>query len=73
MQPFTIKTLLAVISAFSIYLLCFYGFKNIEGWPGIIVRSIVFSTAFTLAIYFMKITPDIRQLLEISIGKLRRK
>ena len=73
MQPFTIKTLLAVISAFSIYLLCFYGFKNIEGWTGIIVRSIVFSTAFTLAIYFMKITPDIRQLLEISIGKLRRK
>lgn len=73
MQPFTVKTLLALASTFTIYLICFSLFKNMSGWQGIIVRSIVFSIAFILPVYYFKITPDVKQLLEISVGKLKRK
>lgn len=73
MQPFTVKTILALVSAVIVYLICFYVFRGLPGWPGIIVRSLVFSIAFALPVYFFKITPDIVQLLKITMGRLKRR
>jgi O-antigen/teichoic acid export membrane protein len=73
MQPFTVKTLLALITSFIIYALCFYLFKNLSSWTGIIVRSAVFSSAFILSIIYFKITPDVAQLWSIGLQRLKKK
>jgi O-antigen/teichoic acid export membrane protein len=73
MQPFTKKTLLALMFSIGIYFLCFYLFNNITGWTGIVTRSAIFSTAFILAVVYFKITPDVAQLWKIGIYRLRGK
>jgi O-antigen/teichoic acid export membrane protein len=73
LQPFSMKTILALVSAFAAYLFCHYIFKGVSGWPGIIVRSIFFSIAFSLPVFFLKITPDIKQLLEITMWKIKKR
>lgn len=73
MQPFTVKTVIAIILSFIIYLGCYYFFKNLNNWFGIIVRSAVFSTAFILAVIYFKITPDIAQLWEIAVKRVKGK
>ncbi len=73
MQPFSVKTVLAIITSFIIYLLCFYLFKSMSSWTGIIVRSAVFSTGFILCVIYFKITPDIAQLWETALKRLNRK
>ena len=73
MQPFTAKTFGALLISFTVYLVCFYLFKSINSWSGILLRSTVFSTAFILLIFYFKITPDTGQLLKITLSRLRRK
>ncbi len=71
MQPFTVKTVIALISSVIIYFVCFYFFRNISGWTGIILRSAVFSAAFILSIIYFKITPDAAQLWEIAVKRIK--
>jgi O-antigen/teichoic acid export membrane protein len=73
MQPFSVKTVLALITSSIIYVFCFYLFKSMSSWTGIIVRSAVFSTAFILSVVYFKITPDIAQLWETAARRLKRK
>ncbi len=73
MQPFTIKTVIAIIISFIIYLGCYYFFKNLNNWFGIIVRSAVFSTAFILSVIYFRLTPDAPQLWEIAKSRLKKK
>ncbi len=73
MQPFSSKTIIALISSVIIYLLCYYLFKNLNNWLGIIVRSGVFSIAFVLSVIYFRLTPDAPQLWEIAIKRLKRR
>lgn len=72
MQPFSIKTLLALVFTFLIYLACLYTFSGISGLGAIVVRTISFSILFMLAIFYFKLTPDAHQLLEVGKKKLGR-
>lgn len=72
MQPFSVKTILALTVSFLIYLLCFYLFRGMNNWGGIILRSAVFSTAFVLSIFYLKITPDAQQLWALSVGRFKK-
>ncbi len=70
MQPFTIKTLLALLAAFVIYFICTYIFGGITGWTGIIIKTVAFASMFIAAIFALKLSPDAKQLLDLTIDKL---
>ncbi len=73
MQPFSSKTVIALISSFIIYVFCYYLFRNLNNWFGIIVRSCVFSIGFILSVIYFRLTPDAYQLWEIAISRFKRK
>lgn len=65
LQPFNSKTLLSIVMAVAIYFVCHYLFNSFVGLPGIIARSSVFALLFIAAVYFLKLTPDAQQLVEV--------
>jgi hypothetical protein len=62
MQPFNAKTVYAILLAVSIYFFSYFLCKSLSGWIGIFVRTITFSTLFSISIFYWKITPDAGQL-----------
>lgn len=63
MQPFNAKTVYAILLAVCIYAFCYFLFNSIDGWIGIVIRTITFSALFGLSIFYWKITPDAAQVL----------
>jgi O-antigen/teichoic acid export membrane protein len=65
LQPFNSKTILSLVLTLAAYFICYYLFQNMEGWTGIILRSILFGILFVAGVFVMKLTPDALQLLEV--------
>lgn len=63
MQPFNSKTIYALILGISSYALSYLFLHEMMGWLGIILRTLLFSTIFSLGIIYGKLTPDADQLL----------
>jgi uncharacterized membrane protein len=63
LQPFTFKTIAAVVLGLVIFLITYFIFKSNQGWSILFVRSILFSTLFLVAIFLGKLTPDFHQVL----------
>ena len=72
MQPFTIKTLYALLIAAIGYVVAYFALYAIDGWLGIILKSIVFSTILISGVFFLKISPDAHQLVEKLNKRFRR-
>ena len=68
MQPFTINSLKAVVTAAAIYFAIFFITKNISGVTGMFVKSVLFSLLFIAGVYYLKLTPDLEPVLN-SIKK----
>ena len=62
MQPFTIKTLVALLLCSVAFASSYLFLKNIDGWTGIAARSIVFSLILLIGVFWLRITPDAWQL-----------
>lgn len=62
MQPFDIKTILALGVATGAFGISYFVFQDMHGWVGIILRSILFSGLMVVAIFKLKLTPDAGQL-----------
>lgn len=62
MNPFDNKTLIAILLSALAFVICWFVFKDIEGWTGIFIRTFVFSAMFIAGIFYWKITPDALQL-----------
>ena len=62
MQPFNKKTLYSLIAAAAAFAIAYFLFRNMGGWAGIIVRSLVFASLFITSIFYFDLTPDARQL-----------
>jgi O-antigen/teichoic acid export membrane protein len=62
MQPFNIKTLLSLVAAAVAFAISFLLFRTSGGWFGIIGRTVVFSSIFITAIFYLELTPDALQL-----------
>jgi hypothetical protein len=73
MQPFNSKTLYALLLAVCTYSISYFLFNNIDGWLGIVIRTITFSTLFGLSIFYWKITPDAAQLLVVLKERIKLK
>jgi O-antigen/teichoic acid export membrane protein len=72
MQPFTGKTLLALVVPSTIYLLCYFAFNQFSGWGAIFIRSAVFSGLFVASLFYFKMTPDVHQLWDLVVKRFRR-
>ncbi|MDE3237214.1 MAG: polysaccharide biosynthesis C-terminal domain-containing protein [Bacteroidota bacterium] len=62
MQPFNLKTLYSIVLGIVAYVLCYYLLNGINGWIGIIVRSVLFSGLMIGGIFLFDLTPDAKQL-----------
>jgi O-antigen/teichoic acid export membrane protein len=72
MQPFTLKTLYALLTAVALYAICYFSMGAIHSWIGIIARGIVFGGLFIGAIFLFRLTPDAHQLWEIAKGYFKK-
>lgn len=73
LQPFSFKTIVAIVVALALYFGCFYLFDNMHNWLGIIIRSLVFAGLFMGAVFAFRLTPDAHQLWDLALVKLGRK
>ena len=64
MQPFSFKTVYSILLGIISFLIPYFLFSSIPGWPGILIRSAVFSLILIAAIFTFKLTPDAMQLLQ---------
>lgn len=64
MQPFSIKTLYALLLAVVAYYAAYFPFKNMEGWISLTGRGAIFSVVMIGGTFALKLTPDATQLLE---------
>lgn len=64
MQPFTKKTVYALMLGFGSYFLVYYAAGNITGWAGILLRVFLFSGTMVTGIFMLKLTPDAMQLYD---------
>lgn len=75
LQPFNRNTLYSLLLAAVCYMACYYGFRGLEGWSGIFLRSSVFAGLFIAGVYLLQLTPDARPLAHALKDRLgiRRK
>jgi O-antigen/teichoic acid export membrane protein len=71
LQPFSIKTAEIVVLALAVYFLIAIGLGNMEGLPGLIVRSVLYLTLFLGCMYWRKISPDFMPVVHTVMRKLR--
>ena len=69
MQPFTVKSLLAIIVAAACYGICYFLLKDKTGMEWLVIRSLLFVSLFFAGTYWFNLTPD----LKIVLGNLKRK
>lgn len=73
MQPFTIKTLIAIGLGIFSFICTYILFRNLDGWSAIFLRSFFFSSLMIAGTFIFKISPDAFQLYEIGKEKLGMK
>jgi len=64
MQPFNIKTVYSLILAVAGYFICYFLLYEMQGWMGIMLRTILFSGIMLGGIFYLKLTPDAIQVYE---------
>ncbi len=72
MQPFTIKTLYAILLAIVAYGICFATLRTVPGMLGIVVRSLVFIGLMVVGVFGLQITPDAHQLLHVLKNRWKK-
>jgi hypothetical protein len=72
MQPFTIKSLYAVLLAGACYAICYLLLNDRTGIGWLIVRSLLFISLFFAGTYWLKLTPDLKIVLQSLKDRVRR-
>jgi O-antigen/teichoic acid export membrane protein len=73
MWPFSLKTVYAVLLVTGCYFLTWYLLRNIHGFTGILLRSSLFSTLFFTGVFYLRLTPDLPQFIEVVRKRFARK
>lgn len=72
MQPFTIKSLLAILLAFACYGICYFLLNDKTGFQWLAIRSLLFILLFFAGTYYLNLTPDLKIVLENLKKKIRK-
>lgn len=70
LQPFTTGSLYAVLLAVGCYIVCYYLFRGMSGFPALFTRSITFMVLFGGAALFFRISPDIEPVWHSMLKRL---
>ncbi len=73
MQPFTLKTLLALVVASAAFAASYFPLQHVGGWMGIILRSSIFSAILISGVFYFQLTPDAMQLYHKFLERWRNK
>lgn len=73
MWPFTLKTLYALLLASGAYFVTWYLLHNMHGFTGILLRSALFSVLFFAGVFYLRLTPDLPQFIEVVRQRFARK
>lgn len=73
MWPFTMKTMYALLLAAGCYFIAWYLLHNIHGFAGILLRSTLFSGLFFAGVFYLQLTPDLPQFIEVVRKRIARK
>lgn len=63
MQPFSIKTLYSILLAFACYIVIYFALRQIHGWVGVFLKSLLFSLFFIIGILYLKLSIDIQTVI----------
>jgi O-antigen/teichoic acid export membrane protein len=70
MQPFSVKTLWAILMAPALYAIVYFALQQLHGWPGIFCKGILFSSMFIAAALYLNLTPDAAPVINTLKKKL---
>jgi len=73
LQPFSINSLYAIGAALLAFGITYFAFFWFHGFIAIIVRCFIFSVIFFLLVYYFKLTPDLKPVLESIKKRITRK
>jgi hypothetical protein len=59
LQPFTIKTVYALVISFACYFICYFLFHNMHSWLSLFLTSGVYVALFAAATLYFNLSPDI--------------
>jgi O-antigen/teichoic acid export membrane protein len=62
--PFSLESIYTILIAAAAYVICYYAFRNMHGISAILIRSIVFLTLYMVAVFNLKLSPDLQPVLE---------
>jgi O-antigen/teichoic acid export membrane protein len=65
MQPFSEKTLYALMLAATTWAFCYLLFQDWNGWPALVCRSLSFVILYLAGAYRLQLTPDLSELLAV--------
>jgi O-antigen/teichoic acid export membrane protein len=71
--PLTIQSLYTLLLAAGSYMLCFFLFRNMHGLAGMFLRSALFVLLYAAGVIYMKLSPDIKPVLETIRKRLKGK
>jgi O-antigen/teichoic acid export membrane protein len=60
--PFTLQTVYTLLLAGICFAICYFGFRNIHGWTGLILRTIVFIIIYATGTVVLKLSADVAPL-----------
>lgn len=72
MQPFTIKSLLAIVLALACYGICYFLLNDQTGLQWLAIRSILFIALFFAGTYYLNLTPDLKIVMENFRKRLKK-
>lgn len=67
--PFTAKSFYTLLLSAAVLAIGYYAFANIHGWLGMIVRSTVMLALFAIGVVLLKLTPDLRPVLQSLLNR----
>jgi O-antigen/teichoic acid export membrane protein len=71
--PFTVKSVYTILLTITVYFFAFYFFNNMNGWLAMVIRSVVIVSLFASGVVILKLTPDLRPVLQTILKRLGKK
>ncbi len=71
LQPFTVHTAWVLLHGLGCFTLTYLLFRGLDGWTGMVLRTVFFVAVSAGAAWYFKVTPDIIPVMDTLAKKLR--
>ena len=62
--PFTIQSIYTVLLAVASFAICYFAFRGMHGFPGLVIRSVAFIILYAGSTLYLKLSPDIEPVMQ---------